>query len=62
MFVSQSFLLTLTEKPVLYGKLQLIVPGTDSYANLCVNSHLSQQAGHAEEENSSNLLLPLSLG
>lgn len=59
MFVS--LLLTLTEKPVLYCRLQLIVAETDSYANLCVNSDLSQQAGHAEEENSSNLLLPLSL-
>lgn len=59
MFVS--LLLRLTEKPVLYGRLQLIVPETDSHANLCVNSDLSQQAGHAEEENSSNLLLPLSL-
>lgn len=27
-----------------------------------VNNDLSQQAVHAEEENSSNLLLPLSLG
>lgn len=27
-----------------------------------VNNDLSQQAEHAEEENSSNLLLPLSLG